>query len=319
MIVEALELFGLADAEAELIRHNENMTYQVIHPTGKYLLRIHKPLDGYNLELLRGDIPRRDLVIAEMRILSFLQSNPDLHTQKPLLASDNSPVAFLPDGTPVTVFEWVEGSTLEDIKITPEIAYNIGVMIGKIHQTTSELPYCDRYRYDQQLLERMIAVTHNEAFQQLITPEIDAVIVQVLHLIRDYLSKQNTRMIITHADLSKSNMILHDNIVTPIDFSLAGYCIPEMDLAAAILHLNQKTLGAQVIQGYTASSQHEVDEYGIKLCLCFQILLFITCQYTQHATEPWFQQNLQQWSKAYFEPLLATNAPAPRTASHPAD
>ena len=66
MIHEALNCYDFKNPDVELLRHNENMTYKVTDVEKSYVLRIHKPSEGFNLELLRSDVDKTDLVIGEM-------------------------------------------------------------------------------------------------------------------------------------------------------------------------------------------------------------------------------------------------------------
>ncbi|MCL2416249.1 MAG: hypothetical protein FWD01_05475, partial [Defluviitaleaceae bacterium] len=69
VINRALELYSFANPNVELIRHNENMTYKIIDDMGSYVLRIHQPVDGFNLDLLLADMNKTTLIADEMAIL----------------------------------------------------------------------------------------------------------------------------------------------------------------------------------------------------------------------------------------------------------
>ena len=52
LVTEALGLYALTKPRAELIRHNENMTYTVADAEKRYVLRIHKHVAGFSSDIL---------------------------------------------------------------------------------------------------------------------------------------------------------------------------------------------------------------------------------------------------------------------------
>jgi hypothetical protein len=66
VIEEALQHYNFNKPHAKLIRHNENMTYLVDDEESKYVLRIHKSLEG--LDLSKGSSNRtRELLVHTYR------------------------------------------------------------------------------------------------------------------------------------------------------------------------------------------------------------------------------------------------------------
>lgn len=305
MIDKALQLYNFNNPNAELIRHNENMTYKITDGMKSYVMRIHKSIEGFNLDLLRLNIDKTDLIANEMEILQFLDSQGNLLTQKVKHSACGQSVALLDDKTPVTVLDWVEGLTIENIDLTPEIAFNLGTMIGKLHNTLTQFPPSNRYHYDSTLLSRMIDEASKALTQKHFTKQQAKTIIDTLLCIKEYLAHAEDRFIIVHTDLGKSNIIHQNNALIPIDFSLSGYCIPEMDLASAFAHINDDTLNQEILKGYESISKHKLDNTAINICFCLQILLFIICQHNKFASESWFQDNLVRWCDNYFTPLIS--------------
>jgi len=305
MIDNALQLYNFNNPNAALIRHNENMTYKITDGTKSYVMRIHKPVEGFNLDLLRLNIDKTDLIIDEMKILQFLDSRGYLSTQKVKHSTSGKSVALLDDKAPVTALNWIEGVTIENIDLTPEIAFNLGIMIGKLHNALTQFTPKNRYHYDSALLLRMINEASKALIQKHFTKQQAKTIIDTLLCIKEYLSHTEDRFIIVHTDLGKSNIIHQNNILIPIDFSLSGYCIPEMDLASAFAHINADALNQEILKGYESISKHKLDNIGINICFCLQILLFIICQHNKFASESWFQDNLIRWCDTYFTPLIS--------------
>jgi len=308
MINEALKNYNFINPDVELIRHNENMTYKISDTEKSYVLRIHNPSEGINLDLLRMGKNKIDLIADEIKLLQYLTELGDVHTQKVELNIHNKPVTMLNAETPITVLEWIEGTTLEDIIITEEIAHKIGVMIGKLHNSLVHCEYKNRYYYNNTLLSKMIEEASKATLQGHFNDFNSKIIIETLSHIRDYLFSLNDRFIIVHADLGKSNLINHNNLIIPIDFSLSGYCIPEMDLASAFSHINNEALNQEILKGYKSASNFEPENIGIEVCVCLQILLFIIIQHNKFASEEWFQDKLNDWCADYFNPLISKMA-----------
>ena len=50
MINKALNYYHFNNPSVELIRHNENMTYKITDTDKSYVMRVHKPTEGFRLE-----------------------------------------------------------------------------------------------------------------------------------------------------------------------------------------------------------------------------------------------------------------------------
>ena len=302
MIKNALQFYDFDSPKTELIRHNENMTYKIIDNNKSYLLRIHNPVEGFNLDMLRCGIDKVKLISDEVKILQHLEET--LWTQKVKLSVCGNPITFLDDDVPVTVLEWVEGVTIDNINITSEIAWKLGAMIGKMHNSLVHFTANHRYCYDNALLMRMIDESSNALIQGHFTKQQSEIIANALNCIGEYFSNAKERFMIVHTDLGKSNIILQNDTLIPIDFSLSGFCIPEMDLASAFAHINDDALNESILNGYTSANKYILDEVGIEACFCLQILLFVVCQHNKFAKESWFGEKLDEWCSNHFNPLI---------------
>jgi Ser/Thr protein kinase RdoA (MazF antagonist) len=304
VINKALQLYDFVNPSAELIRHNENMTYKINDNMGSYVLRIHQPIDGFNLNLLHTDMDKDAILSDEMVVLQYLEESKAITTQKVKLNVFGNAVTLLDNGVSATVLGWIEGDTLENFILTPKIASNFGAMIGKMHNVLANLTIKHRYRYDSKLLSRAIVEVNNALKQKHFSEQQAKIISDTLSYIQKYLAKSEERFIITHSDLSKSNIIYANDELIPIDFSLSGYCIPEMDLASAYAHINDDELNKGVLKGYELACGYKPDNIGIDVCFCLQILLFVVCQHNKFADESWFQDSLDRWCEKQFNPLI---------------
>jgi len=97
-----------------------------------------------------------ELITGEIELLSYLTEKCNIITQKVKRNKFGNAITILNDKTPVTVLEWLDGDTLDNIKITKTIAFEIGTMIGKMHNDLKNLKIKNRYNYDESLLSSMI-------------------------------------------------------------------------------------------------------------------------------------------------------------------
>lgn len=304
MIEEALSFYNFGVCSATLIRHNENMTYKVISEKGSYVLRIHQSVEGFDKELLRSDIDPLELLQGEIKLLESLRRYSKIRVQEIQKNKQGQQITALKGNVYVTVLEWVQGETLEQIEITEQIAFNLGVMIREMHDASYKMPFFTRYRYDGTLMDKMIAEVFTGANKGHFTAMQAETLQKTLTRIRDYISSDPRINIMTHADLSKSNIILSTDGLTPIDFSLSGYSLPEMDIASMFSHLNSESLNQCVLAGYASIPGCPLDNAAIEYFLCLQILLFILCQHNKCANELWFGKKLDGWCEALFMPLI---------------
>lgn len=305
IINEAVKHYNFSDCKFELIRHNENMTYKITNDNKNYILRIHKPVKGFNLDFLRNGKGQNELIESEIKILEYLSEKSSINTQHVIKNMNGNSITVLDNGLLVTVLEWINGETLENVDITNEIAFKIGIMIGKIHNAFSEIGTLNRYEYDERLLLKMIS----ECDEALIKKHLDErqadIIKNTLEFMRNYILKSKKQYVLVHADLSKSNLIYNDNEIIPIDFSLSGYSLPEMDLASVFSNINDDKLNEEILNGYISTCNDEVDMKGIDIFFCFQILLFIISQHDKFGKESWFLEKVNEWCEEKFKPLIS--------------
>ena len=304
MIDEALLHYNLVNYKAELIRHNENITYKVTDDNGQYVLRIHKPVDGFNLDLLRmGNDPVKQIK-DEMQLLKQLNMHSKLGTQNVVENIHSDSVTVLKDGTPVTVLKWIDGCTLENVDITEDICMKMGVMIAKMHKSLQGLHLENRYQYNEKLLLKMLDETDTAFDKGHLSKTQAETIKSTLTYIYAYFSKVKSRYVLVHSDLGKSNLIYQNGKIIPIDFSLSGISIPEMDLASAFCHINNENLNNCILNGYTSEMGYAVDKNGIDTCICLQILLFVLSQHDKVSGQPWFPGKVDEWCRDRFIPLI---------------
>lgn len=306
--------YAFQNAQVQLLRHNENRTYKVTDDRGCYLLRIHKPVDGFQLELVRMGKSILSLIQGEMAVLEYLAQYPALGTQQVYRNSQGQAVTRLRDGTPVTVLGWLEGETLENVPMTESLAYRLGEMIGRLHNVLSGMPrQVVRYGYDSRLLTSMLRETARAGQMGHLTPRQQDVVERTLTYMQNYItaSSPSYSSLLVHADLGKSNLLYDGTKFIPIDFSLSGYSRPEMDLSSVFSHMNNVNFNQEILKGYRAAGRLHIDEKGLDVYMCFQVLLFVLCQHERVAGEAWFPLKMEGWCEEHFLPLLASQKISP--------
>ena len=312
---EALALYPLSSPKGELIRHNENMTFQVADGNGRYVLRIHQPVEGFSLEILRTGGDKRQAIQSEMELLSALKIGSPIPVQSPFPCSQGGLVATLADGTPVTLLEWIVGETLENTELTPDLCRSIGEMTAGLHaffaQNRAQHTSLARYRYDRTLLPPIAERIRRAEQGGYIRREAAQSILSALEEmdIRFCALDETQEPIIVHADLSKSNMILcSDGRIAPIDFSLCGISHTYMDVGGLLGHVSDDADRFFILEGYKNVHGGAVNIRFVEPYFALNVILFIACQYERSKEWDWYSDAIERWCKDIFSPLAA-NAP----------
>ncbi len=305
MVEEAIMYYNLNTSITQLLRHNENMTYKIVKDDSSYLLRIHKPIEGFNLDFLRMEASPYKQIEDEIKILEYLNENSAIGTQKVIKNIYSDSVTILESGIPVTVLSWIDGNTLENIEITSKIAFNIGAMLGSVHNKLKSLKLNNRYNYGVKLLLRMTGECDSAFESRHFNNRQTKIIKDTLNYSMNFFIQLNNKPILIHSDLGKSNLLFSNGKIIPIDFSLSGYSIVEMDLASIFSHINNESLNNEILNGYRSNTDIIINEQAIDICICFQILLFVLCQHNKVANELWFFEKLDEWCEKQFVPLTS--------------
>lgn len=303
----ALDNYDFDSPDVTFLRHNENIVYQVEDDQCRYLLRIHKPVDGFSLKLHTRSYPFRNYILSEMKLLDYLSTHCSIPVQKPIKTKDNTLVSFLEDGTPVTLLTWIDGDALNAETTNPDIAYAIGEMIGNLHRCLAPLKDYKRYYYDQQLVDKMqkeIMLAYQEKHLNKVQTDMICKALTFVRKKMNQLDSKNQEKVLVHNDFGLSNLIINQTIISPIDFSLCGYGYYQMDLASLVANLKGKDLRQSAINGFEDTTGKKVNIPIIETFFAFSVLLFIAFQHEKVYKEEWFQKGMAMWDKTIFKPLL---------------
>lgn len=311
LIENILEKYDLKNPKAQLIRHNENMTFKVTDEDREYVLRIHKPVDGFTLNILQDGVSPIKYLCGEMEILQFLNENWDIPVQSPIANNMGEYITILEDGTPATLLKWVDGATVENIEHTPQIMYSIGEMIGKLHKSlrnmqSNNFSNCTRYTYEKSLLDKI-------ARQFLIIENLEQISRKEVWYMFDALEEIKVRMdkldyipnikSIVHSDLSPSNLIYNRGKIVPIDFSLSGYSYIYMDLGSVLAQFTKSEEQKAIIDGYESIYGNKISLSFVEPFYALQVLMFIAFQHDKIYKCAWFQAAIKRWCDTIFIPL----------------
>lgn len=309
MVEEALKHYLLRNPKAELIRHNENMTYKITCEGNIYVMRIHRPTDGFSVDIFGVRENKAEYLSGELKAIDFLRKRTGIRVQKPVFNIDGETVTFLSDGTPVTLLEWIDGETLESVSVTPEILYKVGAMTAEMHICFRNIRPEDgirRFSYDNILLSEI----KKQIDRALDTKNITAghadtikASLREISLRMDILDDNHESIMLIHSDLSKSNIIYSGGKLIPIDFSLSGYSYFYMDIGSLFGHFIKDEEREAIIRGYRSITGEAVEQYFIEPFLVLQVILFIVCQHEKIAKLEWFSGAMDRWYGDLFVPL----------------
>lgn len=303
LVQDFLEKYDITVQEVKLLRHNENMTYKVTAEEGEYVLRIHQSIDTMNLSLLSGSVKTEALISGEMSLLEYLDKQSELGTQAPVKNKEGSLVTKVGEYH-ATLIRWISGDCLVREQVTEVCAEQIGRMLAGMHNAMDRYEGPSRYSYRQDLVERMISFYHDTLRHSTIEAEQLEIIDQMLEKIKAMLFENNDEMIVVHNDLGESNLLVSGENIVPIDFSLSGICVREMDLASLYCHFEDAGIRRAILTGYQGVSLHKVCEKRIDICIGYQLLIFIFSQFQNIQGQGWFKEALGYWCEEIFGTIL---------------
>lgn len=116
-----------------------------------------------------------------------------------------------------------------------------------------------------------------------------------LHKIGIHLEHNKKKWIPIHSDLSLSNILITEQGLAFIDFSLFGISSPLLDFGSIYAFIDSDECREKILYAYHQTTGIKVKEQDIKYYLAFQILLSIFLHFDLWYKEEWFQKRLPQW------------------------
>jgi Ser/Thr protein kinase RdoA (MazF antagonist) len=303
MIEEALKNYNFKNPEAVFIRHNENITYKILDEDNKYLLRIHNAAEGLDFSISYGATPRQIFIESEIELLTKLHNIGSIKTQFPIRNIAGEYVTRLNSGDLVTVLSWLDGDTLVNTSITEELVYQIGQMIGKLHNATATITNVSRCHYDQVYIDRVSNEIRNAYELKHIEEQSYELIKTVLSHIKWILAEEKQNFLLIHSDLSKSNIIYDIGNLSPIDFSLSGYGIPELELGQIIGSLYKDEYISSLVAGYESMGNRKINSSYIKAFTALSIIAYIAIHHSKVYKDESFVNAMGRWCDTFFIPV----------------
>lgn len=286
LLTEALQAFGLKDAQAEFIQQHENAVYRV---DGEYLLRIHKAADGLHAD---HDPEKRR---AELAFLTHLADS-GLHVQRPIAE------ATLSDGAMATLLTWLDGHHITGAEFTPEMQHQIGALTARLHQAAQGFDHPAMRRYDAAHVGQIAAYIRRMGERYDLNPaDVDATC-QAAQVIENRLRSAAGELIPIHCDLSQSNILLTPDGPVPIDFSLFGLGHPMHDLGVLIGNVSSMAQRKAIAEGYERAGGR-IDLPLLDAGMTLGLLEAIVFHADVWPKEDWFAPRLARWVNEQLRPL----------------
>lgn len=227
---EVLAHYDLKKPALTFIRHNENITFQVIDALSgkKYLLRLHKPIT----ENFASAQQRPVELASELLWLEALHRDTALTVQQPVRNRMEEYVTMIyPDsdvGMSCTLLHWIEGEPLKQ-NVTAELVEDLGTVVAQLHEhvTAWSIPAgFVRPTYDSEFFTRQARLLLPGIEAGLLTAREYAIIQALVAATGELLAsmevgRDNWGLI--HADLHRGNCLMYQDRIRPIDFSLCGF------------------------------------------------------------------------------------------------
>jgi Ser/Thr protein kinase RdoA (MazF antagonist) len=207
-----------------MLRHNENITCKVCPSDKTYSLRIHCPVEDFNIGLVTCGYDAYDRFRDEVQLLCYMRGHGFPELQEPVTGPDAKRVYRLSDGSPAMLLSWIPGRPIEESE-GKKYAEELGKLAAKIHISSRGFSG-RRFAYDELLIDRLIEEIRSAVHCEHITSKAGDICIRELKAIRTAISrlKEDTEHYgIIHSDLSFGNVLVSDNELIPIDFSLSGF------------------------------------------------------------------------------------------------
>ncbi len=234
---QALDAYGLGDAQISFIQHSENITYRV-QAKRTYLLRLHHPLTpemgthGQNPAVIESEIAWLDaLKRARLPVQVAIRNRAGQFVTP--LERDSIPLN-------ASLLTWLDGFDYTREFETEDTVRQIGNLIGRLHQHASHWRLPRKFTRPQRDMESFrcsldtlrpavndgrIAYSDFYQFETVLETLQESLIL---------LRKTRQTYGLLHGDLHKGNFIYNDPQIAIIDFSLSAFGPYLLDLAIAL-------------------------------------------------------------------------------------
>ncbi len=224
--------------------------------------------------------------------------------QSPVKDPDGGDVTRLSDGTLATMLTWIEGRILCKDDLTGELCFALGPLLANMHAALRATPVLAGIRYDAALCQKLAREVDGYLQRGWLPAWAAPALKDALTVIAARLTAQEEAFLPVHSDLSFSNILLTDQGLVPIDFSLYGLGHPMMDMGELFSNIEEAAQRAAVAAGYEAAGG-TMDASLADAFFALSILLGVTLHMETWHGEDWFPASLKHWCKTVFVPLAS--------------
>ncbi|WP_405154933.1 phosphotransferase enzyme family protein [Paenibacillus sp. FSL K6-0108] len=320
MATEIISHYSIVKPSVSFIRHNENLTYQVVdESTGqKYLLRIHKAA----FASMTGIQHTRPALEAEMNLLHELRATSPLRVQTPVRNTSEEWVSVLLDETGeeicCTVLEWIEGRDIKQgERLTTAEIHDSGVQLQILHQygrrpegppkpqaQEGVRPAYGSIKENLVMLEQLEEGVRRGIF----TPEDFDLIRETFKNINGQLEtypRTAETWGVIHGDITRGNLLVTDQGISMIDFCLYGYGYYLFDAGGAALIFNREERDV-FLSGYTEHTG-PLTKRDIRLMEGFMLIFtfgYFAFQMENESRYEWMRERMPLICSKFCKPYL---------------
>ena len=305
---DTLLSYGIENVPLTLLRHNENQIWKVECSDGFcYVLRIHLAVNGLAI------IHRKDWLESEMIFLNNLNEDSNFHVQKPIKTKESRYVLQFPLNKGfATLLSWLPGETLNQLGDTAiHNAFLVGELVAKMHEHALKYPDYDklpRPTYNAERLWNAVNSLHEGVGMGLLTNDMYTELHEGAMGICKIMEKENSREGwhgLIHGDLGLGNIIVHNGIVSPIDFGLCGHGPFLFDLGGLMGTFDYAPLRQAVIDGYSKHRPLNQNDYRLmEAFFIASIFFFMSMHLHNTKVHEWFQRRLPLVISDYVRPFI---------------
>lgn len=104
---------------------------------------------------------------------------------------------------------------------------------------------------------------------------------------------------IIHADLGFGNILVTEEGLVPIDFSLSGFGCYAQEAGMLQSNYQDDESCQRVLEGFCQGGE-PVDTVDADIFLSMSVLLFISAQHNKYHSEQWFRGAMERWCQTLF-------------------
>lgn len=246
---EALEHYGIADAEFKVIKATNNVVYQVDVVGRRYVLRVHR-LGSRKLAWIE----------SELMWLAAIRHDTDLRVPEPAAPVYLGRVGEAP--VYCTLLRWLGGEPVPTAALTLKQADQIGAFAARLHNHSAGFAPSEGFtlpRLDWNGMFSENSPYYSIEGERLFTPDQHEVMTHVAERVQKVMERLETdpgNFGVIHADLIWKNILFDGERIGAIDFDNCAFGYYLYDLAPALLGYldepNYPQIRQAIWEGYTS-------------------------------------------------------------------